>query len=131
MRQFPPTARTPPGSNCGSPPPDACTRKSASAPSRLILRNARIHLIAPRQNPAHHVPHVLESGLPQNSAGLRTAHAALAVDHDIGVRAELTYVSWKLAQRDQLRAGNPSNPVLVRFTHIDQHKFVASIQLGL
>src|SRR5208282_1123789 len=80
----------------------------------LVLRDAGIDLVAPRQDAAHHVAHALEARLAQHGTGLGAAHAAAAVDHDVGSGIELADALGKLAERNELRAGDVADPVLVR-----------------
>ena len=47
------------------------------------------------------------------------------------VGIELAHVLRELAQRNQLRAGNAADLVLVRLAHVDQHEVVAAIDLLL
>jgi hypothetical protein len=54
-----------------------------------ILRDARVYLIAPRQDSALHVADLLEPGLLQEIHRLGAAHPALAVCDDLVGRVEL------------------------------------------
>src|SRR5436190_1954644 len=97
----------------------------------LVLRDARVDLVAPGENPTFHIPDVLKSGLAEDSTGLSAAHAALAVNDDIGVRVELGEALPDLAERDQARGGDVADLVLVRLANVDQYEVVAAVELGL
>ena len=78
----------------------------------LLLRPAGVHPIALRQNAALHVADVLKTGLAQDTAGFGAAHAALAVDHDVGFGVDLVQALGNLAQRDQPGGGDVADLVL-------------------
>ena len=77
-------------------------RSTATSTSwnNLVLRDARVHLIAPRQNSALHVADLLEPGLLQKIHRLRAAHSALAMRHNLVGRIQLAYPLRQLAQRN-------------------------------
>jgi hypothetical protein len=76
-----------------------------------IFRRARVHLIAPHQNAAHHVPHMLEPILTQQRTRLRAPSPTAAMDHDIRIRIEFRHMPPILARRNELRARNAANPI--------------------
>src|SRR5262249_24406092 len=95
----------------------------------LVLRKAGVDLVAPGENATFHVANMLKAGLPEDTAGLRAADSALAVDHDVGFLIELVQMLGHGRQRDQVCAGNARNPVLVRLPNIDEYEVVAAVQL--
>ena len=47
------------------------------------------------------------------------------------VGIELADALGKLAERNELRAGDVADPVLVRLAHVNQHEVFSAIDLGL
>src|SRR5579871_1833989 len=106
----------------------SCARR-AGKPD-LVLRDAGVDFVAPGQNTALHVADVLEASLFQHAARLRAAHAAFAMNHDIGVLIELMQSLRHFAERNQLRGGDVADLVLVRLAHVDQHELVTAVEHG-
>src|ERR1019366_2182944 len=75
----------------------------------LILRKARIHLIAPGKNPALHTPNLPEPGLFHQIHSLSAPHAALTMHHKLIVQIELIQMLRQLTQRNQSRTRNPAD----------------------
>src|ERR1035438_7445063 len=94
-----------------------------------VLRHARVHLVAPGQDAALHIAHMFEARRFQNAAGARAAHAALAMDHDVGFRIQFTQPLADFAQRNQLGRGDVADLVFVGFAHVDQDELIATVQL--
>src|SRR5215813_6341744 len=91
--------------------PHQDTTRAGEVSRSLVLRNAGVDLVAPGENATLHVADMLKAGLPEDTAGLRASHSALAVDHDVGFLIELVQMLGHGRQRDQLCAGNVRNPV--------------------
>src|SRR5580692_10771660 len=106
-------------------------RLPSSLSTCLILRNASVDLVAPRQNAAPHVLHLAEAGLTKEVARLAAADSALAMCDDLDGAVELIDPLGQIAQRDQLRSGDLADLILVRLAYIDQQEVVAAILLGL
>src|SRR5579863_5289439 len=96
-----------------------------------VLRNRRIDFVAPGIDAAQHVLDFLEASGPQNVAGFGAAAAHLAMRDDLDARIELVQPLRQIAQRDQLRARDAGDLVLVRLTHIDELELVAAIEARL
>src|SRR5215469_9407834 len=96
---------------------DACLIQS-------ILRHAGIDLVTPGQDAALHVAYLLEAGVAENPAGFGAAHAAFAVNDDIGVLVELVQMLANLTQRNQLGPWNFRDLVFVRLADIQEYEIV-------
>src|SRR5215203_2008303 len=66
--------------------------------SRLILRDARIDLLAPSCDTALHIVDVLEASVLQELDRLRAASAGLAVNDEVLVLIQLRQALRKLSQ---------------------------------
>ena len=61
---------------------------------------------------------------------LRRPLAGLAVQNDLVRRVKLVQALFDRAERDQLRAGNMADGVLIRLPNINQRELVAAVLLG-
>src|SRR3712207_5802536 len=96
----------------------------------LVLRNARVYLLAPRVDAALDVVDVLEARVAQELDGPRAAPAGLAVDGEGLVAVELDQALGELVQRDETRA-DVRHLVLVRLAHVEYGDPVAVLQASL
>ncbi len=67
---------------------------------QLVLRNARIYLVAPRKDAAFHVAHSLETGLFQKLDGFRAASAALAIGSNFNWPDSVRSTAWATPQEE-------------------------------
>src|SRR5918999_1793528 len=117
--------------------PGIRTRKSGAATAtpplnepRLVLRDARVDLLAPGVDAALDVVDVLEARVVQELDGPRAAPAGLAVDGERLVTVELDEALGELGERDETRA-DVSHLVLVRLAHVEDGDLVAVLQAPL
>ena len=101
------------------------------APFPSVLRHAWIDLVAPGENATHHVLHFSKARLTKKVDRFPAADAAAAVCDNFLAGIQFMHSAGKLAEGDELRAGNPADLILVRLTDIDQHKAVAVVPLRL
>src|SRR4028119_1107434 len=100
------------------------------ARSLLVLRDARVDLLAPGGDAALDVVDAPEPGVLQKLDGLRAPAAGLAVDGEVLVLVELREAPRKLAQGHELHA-DVRDLVLVRLAHVENVYVLAGVHLLL
>src|SRR5215210_1950578 len=105
---------------------DPAQRPEAS----LILRNARVDLLAPGDDAALDVVYVLEAGVLQELDGPGAAAAGLAVDDEVLVLVQLRQTLRQFAQGHELHT-DVGDFVLVRLSHVEHLDVLAVVQLAL
>src|ERR671921_410969 len=85
----------PPATKAGPPKRPPQNLKSVAS---LILRNARVDLLAPGDDAALDVVDVLEAGVLQELDGSGAAAAGLAMNDEVLVLIQLGQTLWKLPQ---------------------------------
>src|SRR5215218_909325 len=96
----------------------------------LVLRDARVYLLAPGVDATPDVVDVLEAGVLEELDGPRAAPAALAVDGKSLVPVELDQALRQLGEGNEPRA-DVGDLVLVRLAHVENRDLVAVLQAPL
>src|SRR5688500_494499 len=107
---------------------------SRSCLAPLVFRLLRIHLIDPRENPTLEILRALDAALAQQLHGLGAAAAHLAMHDDpppFGRGFDLLDPRADLAARDQHRAGNAADLVLLRLAHVEDVRPAAGVDGAL
>src|SRR5262245_18787807 len=104
---------------------------NSKATKASVLRDRRVDLVRPVQNSTLQVLHPGKSLLPQEAGRLRAPSAHLALDDDFLVARNLSHALRHLAQRNQRRAWNPADLILVRLAHIEQEEIFLRVDLPL
>src|SRR4030095_11023025 len=104
--------------------------KQQDPPLRLsILGLGGIDLINPLQNPALEVLHVGEPHRFEEILRLGAAAAHLAVRHDLTILRQFLIAPRQLTERNQRRARDAVDLILVRLTHVENERRLAGVEL--
>src|SRR5437588_9065718 len=91
----------------------------------LVFRHAGVNVVRPGGDAALEVDEsAAEAGARQRLDGAGAADAALAVDDRLALGVNLFLPVDHLSERDQLRAGDARDVVLVRLAHVYDLKVV-------
>src|SRR5699024_6649614 len=100
---------------------------------RSVRGQARVDLVCPRRDATTDMRCVGETGFVQRGECLRGTSTGLAVQHDRLVLGQLGQCRTRqdLVLRDEFRAGNVDDLVLVRFAYVDELEVVTTVELRL
>src|SRR5205814_6663860 len=85
-----------------------------------VLWHARVYLVSPTKNSAFEILYLPEPRRSQKVHSFSASDTGPAVGYDIVCAVELVHSGRQLAQRNQVRAGDPADLPFVRLAHVEQ-----------
>src|SRR5262249_32606332 len=102
-------------------------RVAFRAGSRSVPRHSRIHVARPGLESTAQVLELAKARAMQHLEGAHAALPDMALEHDLAARIQLAHALGQRVERDQDRARDARDLVLLGLAHVDQHEVFAPL----